>query len=296
MQSDTVVDAATPPALAALDRRVLHEAVAARLRELIVEGVLVPGAHLNERVLCERLAVSRTPLREAFRTLSGEGIVELLPNRGAVVAALSREDVEHAFELMAALESLAGDLAARRATPIERDELVPEARIDYHGVFVRVRCAVITGRTVAAGGGALGRAVYEPARHRFRVELADMLLAAVGADPALADPGAPDAEVDARAWFADPPAPIGESPADRLAAREAAVLEAHVRARTDVGEGLADADRRDRIAVLGEPGEGGSRWVAAAEEAGRAGDASVIGQLARSARRDAVLWPDPPRR
>ena len=123
MQSGTATDAPTPPTLAALDRRVLHEAVAARLRELIVEGVLAPGAHLNERVLCAQLAVSRTPLREAFRTLAGEGIVELLPNRGAVVAQMSREDVAHAFELLATLESLAGELAASRATPAERDEL-----------------------------------------------------------------------------------------------------------------------------------------------------------------------------
>jgi DNA-binding GntR family transcriptional regulator len=117
---DPMVD---PSAAPVPERRVLHEAVAERLRDLIVEGVLAPGAHLNERVLCERLGVSRTPLREAFRTLAGEGIVELQPNRGAVVATLSREDVEHAFELMAALESLAGGLAATRATGAERDEL-----------------------------------------------------------------------------------------------------------------------------------------------------------------------------
>jgi DNA-binding GntR family transcriptional regulator len=116
------LDALTSEALAP-DRRVLHEAVAERLRALIVDGVLAPGAHLNERVLCEQLGVSRTPLREAFRTLAGEGIVALQPNRGAVVAALSRQDVEHAFELMAALESLAGGLAAERATATERDEL-----------------------------------------------------------------------------------------------------------------------------------------------------------------------------
>jgi DNA-binding GntR family transcriptional regulator len=109
--------------LGAVDRRVLHEAVADRLRGLIVEGVLAPGAHLNERVLCGQLAVSRTPLREAFRTLAGEGVVELLPNRGAVVATLSRDAVAHAFELMGALEALAGELAAARATPAEIDEL-----------------------------------------------------------------------------------------------------------------------------------------------------------------------------
>lgn len=103
-------------AIGAVDRRVLHEAVAERLRDLIIDGSLAPGAHLNERVLCEQLQVSRTPLREAFRTLAGEGVVELLPNRGAVVASLSRADVEHAFELMRVLEATAGELAARRAT------------------------------------------------------------------------------------------------------------------------------------------------------------------------------------
>jgi DNA-binding GntR family transcriptional regulator len=123
MQFDADLRSDPPSAPPAADRRVLHEAVAERLRALIVEGVLAPGAHLNERVLCERLSVSRTPLREAFRTLAGEGMVELLPNRGAVVAALSREDVEHAFELMSTLEALAGELAAARATAAERDEL-----------------------------------------------------------------------------------------------------------------------------------------------------------------------------
>jgi DNA-binding GntR family transcriptional regulator len=123
MQTDSLTAAPAPAAmptdLGAVERRVLHEAVADRLRELIIEGVLAPGAHLNERILCEQLQVSRTPLREAFRTLAGEGVIELMPNRGAVVATLSRDDLEHAFELMAALESLAGELAATRARPAE---------------------------------------------------------------------------------------------------------------------------------------------------------------------------------
>ncbi len=126
MQLDSpAIDADDGPAgaVTGADRRVLHEAVAERLRELIIEGVLAPGAHLNERLLCGRLQVSRTPLREAFRTLAGEGIVELQPNRGAVVASLSRVDVEHAFETLGALEALAGELAAVRATTAERDEL-----------------------------------------------------------------------------------------------------------------------------------------------------------------------------
>ncbi len=119
MASTPEASVAMPIDLGAVERRVLHEAVADRLRELIIEGVLAPGAHLNERILCEQLQVSRTPLREAFRTLAGEGVIELMPNRGAVVATLSRDDLEHAFELMAALEGLAGELAAKRATPVE---------------------------------------------------------------------------------------------------------------------------------------------------------------------------------
>ncbi|MFT3802653.1 MAG: GntR family transcriptional regulator [Burkholderiaceae bacterium] len=110
-------DAETP------GERLLHEAVADRLRELIVEGILPPGSRLNERVLAAQLNVSRTPLREAFKQLAGERLVELLPNRGAHVASLSRADVEHLFELMSALEGLSGWLAATRRTEAELTEI-----------------------------------------------------------------------------------------------------------------------------------------------------------------------------
>ncbi len=106
-----------------VERRPLHEEVAERLRGLITEGELAPGARLNERVLCERLGVSRTPLREAFRMLAAERLVELSPNRGASVVALSRSDVEGLFELMGALEALSGELAAARRTEAELDEI-----------------------------------------------------------------------------------------------------------------------------------------------------------------------------
>ncbi|UYN93581.1 MAG: GntR family transcriptional regulator [Enhydrobacter sp.] len=100
----------------AISRTTLPEAAAERLRTLIIEGVLAPGARLNERELSERLGVSRTPLREAFRMLAAEGLLAQLPNRGVQVVALSREDVRHAFEVMASLEGLAGELAAGRVT------------------------------------------------------------------------------------------------------------------------------------------------------------------------------------
>src|SRR5579862_6440277 len=97
-------------------RLALPEAAAERLRALIIEGELAPGARLNERELSERLGVSRTPLREAFRMLAADGLLVQLPNRGAQVVSLSRDDARHAFEVMAALEGLAGELAAARVT------------------------------------------------------------------------------------------------------------------------------------------------------------------------------------
>jgi DNA-binding GntR family transcriptional regulator len=97
-------------------RSTLPQAAAERLRALIIEGVLAPGARLNERELSEQLGVSRTPLREAFRMLAADGLLVQLPNRGAQVVALSADDARHAFEVMAALEGLAGELAAQRVT------------------------------------------------------------------------------------------------------------------------------------------------------------------------------------
>ena len=101
---------------ALISRQALHEAVAARLRDMIVEGALEPGARLNERELCERLGISRTPLREAYRVLATEGLISLLPNRGAQVVLMSPLDVRDTFDVMGALEGLSGELACRHVT------------------------------------------------------------------------------------------------------------------------------------------------------------------------------------
>jgi DNA-binding GntR family transcriptional regulator len=106
-----------------IPRAALHERVADRLRELLVEGAIAPGAKLNERELSERLAVSRTPLREAIKMLAAEGLVELLPNRGAVALCLSEQDVLNTFEVMAGLEGMSGELAAQRITEAEISEI-----------------------------------------------------------------------------------------------------------------------------------------------------------------------------
>ncbi len=101
----------------------LHDQVAARLRTMLVEGMIQPGAKLNERELCERLGVSRTPLREAIKLLAAEGLVDLLPNRGAIAVKLTEADVLNTFEVLAMLEGMSGELAAQRITDAELIEI-----------------------------------------------------------------------------------------------------------------------------------------------------------------------------
>ncbi len=106
-----------------IPRAALHHQVTHRLRQMLVENQIAPGAKLNERTLCEALNISRTPLREAIKALAAEGLVALLPNRGAVAVALSEDDVRNTFEVMAGLESQSGMLAAQRITDTELNEI-----------------------------------------------------------------------------------------------------------------------------------------------------------------------------
>jgi DNA-binding GntR family transcriptional regulator len=107
----------------AIPRQVLHQQVSQRLRQRIIEGQLAPGVKLNERELSTQLAVSRTPLREAIRMLAAEGLVALLPNRGAVVAQMSPQDVADTFELIAGLEGISGERAAERISAPQLAEI-----------------------------------------------------------------------------------------------------------------------------------------------------------------------------
>lgn len=127
-QSSTITEARPSPSVAAgatqaVDRRTLPTAVAQRLREMIIEGQLPAGMRLNERALCDQLQVSRTPLREAFRLLAADGLVQMQPNRGAQVVALSEQDIRESFEVMGALEALSGELACRRISDQEIAEI-----------------------------------------------------------------------------------------------------------------------------------------------------------------------------
>ncbi|MGF1445984.1 MAG: GntR family transcriptional regulator [Pikeienuella sp.] len=103
-------------------RRPLAQELAERLRTQIVDGTLAPGTKLSEQALCDRFGVSRTPLREALNMLAAEGLVLQRPGRGAVVSPLTLTELEETFPVIGALEALAGELAAARATAAEIDQ------------------------------------------------------------------------------------------------------------------------------------------------------------------------------
>src|SRR3989440_9013477 len=105
----------------------LHEDVVSRIRAILLDGEIPPGARIRERELCERLQISRTPLREALKVLAAEGLVQLLPHRGSRAAKLTAKDMQDLFEVCQGLEALAGELACERIT----DEQVSEiGRVD----------------------------------------------------------------------------------------------------------------------------------------------------------------------
>ncbi|SOY62989.1 GntR family transcriptional regulator [Cupriavidus taiwanensis] len=133
------------PSLPRLARPRLHDTVVEHLRQFIVEGVFAPGTKLNERELCETLGISRTPLREALKVLAAEGLVDLLPNRGASISRMSEAEVRESFELMSGLEAFSGELACERITAAELAQikalhyamLACRARNDLPGYYSR---------------------------------------------------------------------------------------------------------------------------------------------------------------
>jgi DNA-binding GntR family transcriptional regulator len=101
----------------------LREVVFEYLRTSILNGELEPGERLMELQLADQLGVSRTPVREAIRKLELEGLVEMVPRKGAYVADLSVKDILDVLEVRAYLEGLAAYLAAERMADEEVEEL-----------------------------------------------------------------------------------------------------------------------------------------------------------------------------
>lgn len=110
-------------AIIPIDRPTLHSVVVSRLRDMIIEGVLLPGARIHEGQLGQQLGVSRTPLREALKVLAMEGLVELVPGRGAMVSVLTEKDVRDMLAVLSALEQLAGSLTCQNASDAQIGEI-----------------------------------------------------------------------------------------------------------------------------------------------------------------------------
>lgn len=130
------VAAPAPPLeeIAPIRRPTLHDEVVGRLRDLIVEGRLAGGTRVHEGRLCEQLGVSRTPLREALKVLANEGLVDLLPNRGAVVRPVTAKDTRDLLRVLGRLEALAGELACAHGSDDEIAELrsVHQRMLELH--------------------------------------------------------------------------------------------------------------------------------------------------------------------
>jgi DNA-binding GntR family transcriptional regulator len=152
----------------------LHGDVLSRLRDYIVEGNLPEGGRIPERELCEMFGISRTPLREALKVLASEGLLELLPNRGARVRVLSERDLAELFDVMGGLEALAGRLACENITDAEVAEVERlhhemygyYLRRDMHGYF---QCnQLIHQKIVAAAGNNALSSTYASFAGRIR--------------------------------------------------------------------------------------------------------------------------------
>ncbi|GGF74201.1 GntR family transcriptional regulator [Paracoccus acridae] len=99
-----------------IERTSLHDAIVTRLRDMIIEGHLPPGTRINEGQIGTTLGVSRTPLREAIKYLASEGLVDLVPSRGAVVKTFGAKEVRDMIDLIRTLEQFAAARACEVAT------------------------------------------------------------------------------------------------------------------------------------------------------------------------------------
>jgi len=96
-----------------ISRTSLHAEVTERVRQLIVESKIQPGERVPELQISQYLGVSRTPIREALKVLASEGLVELLPLRGAIVKKFSTKDAADMLEVMSLIETFAAQKACK---------------------------------------------------------------------------------------------------------------------------------------------------------------------------------------
>lgn len=97
-----------------IQKKTLHEEIANNLREMIMSGELREGDKIRENELCDMMGISKTPLREALRVLSAEGLIRLIPNRGSYVTTPTLEEIKEMFDVMVALEGVCARTAVEK--------------------------------------------------------------------------------------------------------------------------------------------------------------------------------------
>jgi DNA-binding GntR family transcriptional regulator len=160
----------------------LAQRVAGSIRDMIVQDLLPPGARIRERTLAKQLEVSRTPMREALKVLATEGLVELLPNRGALVADPSPIEIRDMLRVLGALEAVAGEASCHAATAHEIAEIkalhyellaafAREDRLEYFKINQKIHLAIVAAsrnRTLIEIHARLNARLY---RTRYRSNL-----------------------------------------------------------------------------------------------------------------------------
>ena len=117
----------------------LHDDVANRLRQAIFDGAMEPGQFIDELALCEQWSISRTPLREALKVLTAEGLVRHEPRRGCFVNEVTEQDLDDIFPVIAMLEGRCAFDATQRATPADVQALeVWHQRLKQHAEAGRI--------------------------------------------------------------------------------------------------------------------------------------------------------------
>lgn len=174
MTNEADITSNAPDTYPRIMRRTLHEEVLERLRDMIIEGRLGPGQRINEGQVGAQLGVSRTPLREAIKSLASEGLVEIQPAKGAIVRKFSEKDLAQILQVLKTLEQLGGRMACELASDATIEEIhalhkqmlalyESRNRLEYFKLNQAIHSAI-----VAASGNAVLMEMHETLQARIK--------------------------------------------------------------------------------------------------------------------------------
>jgi len=170
-------------------RKTLPDELVVLLHDMIMGGELRPGNRVPEQALCNRFGVSRTPLRESLKVLAAEGLVRLLPNRGATVVRITREQAEDLLPVLGVLEAFAGELACARIDPSRMAGILNMHRqmLDYYRHRDEQSYVEVNRAIHRAFFDAAGNQVLSELHHRLQMRLGSLLFDVRKAPPRWAE-------------------------------------------------------------------------------------------------------------